>query len=219
MQYYLPCKLKRKTQGFGGDPKIYAPLLGHPADDWAFEWDEAIPFIGEKNYVYSKLNEGSKDPERYTGTCTIVENGDDVDEIIYGHPHQMPVEIGRTYEVGETAARAGNKGMTFYNGRRVSLEEKLSGSHLGTHLHLQRRPLVKVTKTTKGKKYIETAKGKLKLNGFFYEIKDYDNGFNGCAPLEYNGKLAKVVPLEKQVSLLQKLLDLLIKQGLQKKTA
>lgn len=216
MQYYLPCAVSRKTQGFGGDPKVYFPLLGHPADDWAFEWDEAIPFVA-KSYVYAKLNEGSPDPEKYTGTCTIVENGDEVDEIIYGHPHTMPVEIGRTYEVGETAAFAGNRGMVFFNGRRITKEEKLAGSRAGTHLHLQRRPCIKVTKTTKGKRYLETAKGKLKLNGFFYEIKDYDNGYNGCVPMEYNGKLAKVVSLEKKVSMLQQVLELMKQLNLLKK--
>ncbi len=193
MKYYLPCALSRLTQGFGESPEVYAPLKGHPALDFGFEWDEAVPFIAD-SYVYSKLNEGNSDPDKYTGTCTIVENGDEVDEIIYGHAHVMPVEVGKTYSAGETAARAGNRGMVFSWGRRITKAEKLAGSHAGTHLHLQRRPCRKVTKVTKGKKYLETAKGRFKKGGFYYEIKDYDNGFNGCAPIDFNGKLAKPVP-------------------------
>jgi len=193
MKYYLPCALSRMTQGFGGSQAVYAPLKGHPAHDFAFDWNEEVPFIAN-SYVYSKLNENNKDPEKYTATCTIVENEFGVDEIIYGHPNLMPVEIGRTYSVGETAALAGNKGMVFSFGRRITKEEKLAGSTAGTHLHLQRRPCIKVTKKTKGKKYLRDAKGDFKKDGFYYEIKNYNNGYNGCEPIEYNGKVAKKMP-------------------------
>lgn len=191
MKYYLPCSLTRRTQGFGGNvANAYAPLLGHPADDFAFDWNENIPFIAD-SFVYNKLNEGSVDPDKYTATCTIVEQGGEVDEIIYGHPNLMPVEVGKTYEVGQIAAMAGNKGLVFSSGRKITKEEKLAGSRAGTHLHLQRRPVKKVEKTTKGKKYLEVGGKKFKKDGFYYEIKDWDNGYNGCVPLEYNGKIAK----------------------------
>jgi len=209
MKYYLPCALSRRTQGFGGNPAVYAPLKGHPADDFGFSWNEEVPFIA-KSYVYSKLNESNKDPEKYTGTCTIVEQDGEVDEIIYGHPNLMPVEIGKTYGVGDTAALAGNKGMVFSNGRRITKEEKLAGSRAGTHLHLQRRPCIKVKNITKGKKYLRDANGTFKKDGFYYEIKNYDNGYNGCEPLEYNGKIAKkmphgtLVPYEDAVSALKR---------------
>lgn len=193
MKYYLPCPHSRITQGFGGNPEVYAPLKGHPAHDFEFAWDEEVPFVAN-SYVYSKLNEGSKDPDKYTAVCTIVEEGGEVDEIIYGHPHLMPVEIGRMYSVGETAARAGNKGMVFSYGRRITKEEKLAGSTAGTHLHLQRRPCKKVSQINKGKKYLRDANGNFKKDGFYYEILDYDNGYNGCANIEYNGKVAKRMP-------------------------
>ncbi len=195
MKYYLPCALSRLTQGFGENPSVYAPLNGHPAFDFGFEWDEAIPFVAD-SYVYSKLNEGNPDPDKYTGTCTIVENGDEVDEIIYGHAHLTPVEIGKTYAVGETAAMAGNKGMVFSWGRLITKAEKLAGSHAGTHLHLQRRACKKVTKVTKGKHYLEDAKGKFKKDGFYYEIKNYENGFHGCERIEFNGKVAIAAPTD-----------------------
>ena len=193
MQYFLPCSANRKTQGFGGNPAVYAPLKGHPADDWGFSWNEEIPFIAN-SYVYSKLNDGNPNPDKYRAVCTIVENGNEVDEIIYGHPNLMPVEIGKTYPVGETVAMAGNKGFVQYNGRTITKAEKLAGSTLGTHLHLQRRPCKKVSQITKGKKYLEDAKGKFKKDGFYYEILDYSNGFNGCSQITYNGKIAKKMP-------------------------
>lgn len=174
-------------------------MKGHSGHDFAFEWDEAVPFVAD-SYVYSKLNEGNADPDKYTGTCTIVENGDEVDEIIYGHPHLMPVEVGKKYAVGETAARAGNRGMVFSWGRLITKEEKLAGSHAGTHLHLQRRPCKKVTKVTKGKKYLEDANGKFKKDGFYYEIKNYENGFHGCERIEFNGKIARMLPSDVTVS-------------------
>lgn len=182
------------TQNFGGNPAVYAPLKGHPATDWAFDWNEAIPFIAD-SYVYSKLNEGHSDPDYYTAVCTIVENGDEVDEIIYGHPNLMPVEVGKTYRMGETAALAGNKGMVFSWGRRITKEEKLAGSRAGTHLHLQRRPVKKVKKVSSKKKYLQTSSGKFKKDGFYYEIKDYNNGFNGCEPIEFNGIVAFLPPV------------------------
>lgn len=195
MNYYLPCAWSRQTQGFGENiANAYAPLKGHPAHDFNFSWNEEIPFV-ENSYVYSKINEGNKDPEKYTAVCTIVDTGPETaDEIIYGHPNLMPVEVGRTYSVGETVAKAGNKGMVFIFGRRVTKEEKLSGSTAGTHLHIQRRPCKKVSQIKKGKKYLEDSKGKFKKDGFYYEIVDFQNGYNGCEPITFNGKVAKKMP-------------------------
>lgn len=195
MQYFLPCAANRLTQGFGGNiANAYAPLLGHPAHDYGFAWNEEVPFIAN-SYVYSKLNENNKDPEKYTGTCTIVEleNGF-VDEIIYGHPNLMPVEVGKTYLIGETAALAGNRGEVYSSGRRVTKEEKLAGSRAGTHLHLQRRPCKKTKVKSKGKKYLRDANGDFKKDGYYYEVLDYSNGFNGCAEIAFNGKIAKKMP-------------------------
>lgn len=208
MKYYLPCALSRQTQNFGAQPKVYAPLKGHPAHDFVFDWNEAIPFIAD-SYVYSKLNENNANPDKYTAVCTIVEDGDEVDEIIYGHPNLMPVEIDKTYRMGETAAFAGNKGMVFSWGKLVTKAEKLAGSRAGTHLHLQRRPVKKVSKVSSGKRYLQTSKGKLKKDGFYYEIKDYDNGFAGCEPIEFNGQVAGFVqPSHTSVSYEQALVNL-----------
>lgn len=183
--------MSRRTQGFGGNPAVYAPLRGHSGYDFEFAWDEAVPCVADKSFVYSKLNENHSDPEKYTAVCTIVDTGPfTADEIIYGHPHLMPCEIGKVYTAGETVAKAGNKGMVFFNGRRITKEEKLAGSTLGTHLHLQRRACIKVPFTTKGKKYLEDANGKYRKDGFYYEIADYDNGYNGCEPIEFTGELA-----------------------------
>lgn len=193
MKYYLPCATSRRTQGFGESPAVYAPLKGHPADDWGFAWNEEIPFIAN-SYVYAKLNEGDKDPDKYTAVCTVVDTPEGADEIIYGHPNLMPVQVGKTYFIGETVANAGNKGRVFSYGRLITKEEKLAGSTAGTHLHLQRRPCIKVKTKTKEKKYLRDAKGDFKKDNFFYEIKNYDNGYNGCEPIEYNGKVAKKMP-------------------------
>lgn len=195
MKYHLPCAANRQTQGFGESPEIYSklknPTDGHPAYDFGFTWNEAVPFIA-RSFVYSKLNEGSKDPDKYTGLCTIAENPDGtIDEIIYGHGNLMVAEVGKTYEVGDTAILAGNRGMVFAGGRRITKDEKLKGSQAGTHLHLQKRPLKKVKKITKRKHYLETAGGKFKKDGFYYEILDFDNGFRGCAPIQFNGKIAR----------------------------
>jgi len=207
MNYYLPCPKNRQTQGFGENPGVYAPLKGHPAHDFGFTWNEPVPFIGDKNFVYSKINEGNKDPMKYTAVCTIVEHDTGIDEIIYGHPNLMPVEIGKTYMVGETVALAGNKGFVMYNGREITKEEKLAGSTLGTHLHLQRRPIKLVKKTEKGKRYLEDSSGKYKYRGYFCEIENYDNGYNGCAPIVFNGKVAipnQLVPYEEALASLRR---------------
>lgn len=189
--YYLPAHISRQTQGFGESPKVYAPLKGHTAHDFAFQWNEPIPFIADC-YVYSKINEGNPDPDRYTAVFTLVEQGDEVDEISYGHPNLMPVVIGKTYKAGETVALAGNKGLVYQGGRKVTGAEKRAGSKAGTHLHLQRRPCKKVRVITKGKKYLETTNGKFKKDGFYYEVLDYKNGYNGCEPIMFNGQVADV---------------------------
>lgn len=205
--YHLPCSKNRQTQGFGSNHAVYKPLKGHPATDWAFTWNEPIPFIAD-SFVYAKLNEGHKDPMKYTGVCTIVETGKNTaDEIIYGHPNTMPVEIGKSYFLGETVALAGNKGFVQYWGRTITKEEKLAGSTLGTHLHLQRRPCLKVKKTKKGKRYLETSKGKFKKDGYYYEIANYNNGYAGCEDIQFNGKVAvgaKLVPYEEALASLKR---------------
>lgn len=192
MKYYYPTTPSKQTQGFGGNVgNAYAPLKGHPAHDFDFTWNVAVPFVAN-SYVYSRINFASPDPEKYTAVYTLVDTGPTTaDEVTYGHLNSTTVKDG-DYLIGETVGLAGNRGMTYFRGKRVTKEEKLAGSTKGTHLHLQRRPCKKVTKVTKGKRYLETSKGLLKKDGFYYEVIDPDNGFAGCAEITFNGEVATI---------------------------
>jgi Putative peptidoglycan binding domain len=60
---------------------------------------------------------------------------------------------------------------------KVIMEQKPSGK--GSHLHFQVRKCIKVEKRNKKKTYLRNSEGFLYDDGF-YEVVDYDNGYNGC---------------------------------------
>ena len=90
---------------------------------------------------------------------------------------------------------------------------------LAHHRHYQKRPVKKVTHTDPSKHYLQTGNGIYLKDGNYYEIYDYDNGFNGCtdwtAPL-FNRNLQKGMT-GYDVYLLQK--ALVLEVGFDRQTA
>lgn len=153
-------------------------LKGHGALDYAAYYGQPI-FAAVDSYIYSDMNFGAK-PDVYRAVCTLVEEGDVVYEIIYGHVIDSPVEPKTYIKAGQLIARAGNFGNVYTGGVMVTLQEKLAGSHAGTHLHFQVRLCKKVLIRDSNKHYIKDSNGYVKLSGMFIEIVDFGNGYNGC---------------------------------------
>lgn len=178
MKIFYPYKIKPTvTQGFSKNLNTYyaeGGLLGHTGVDmWREHGTEILCGVG--GYVYQTLNQGNPDPMRYRGVYTIVEEDGVAYEVSYGHLGEIFVNVGDTIKVGDKIGTQSNTGDVASWGNKVTKAMKLAGSTAGSHLHFQVRLLKKVDKKEKGKNYLNQ-----KINGSYYEIPLYKNGFNGC---------------------------------------
>lgn len=166
------------TQGFGENPSIYKPLKGHPAEDYVVGFRKPIQ-ASVTGYIYSILNQFNPDPQKYRAIYQIYDELDsDISyEVSYGHIYDTNHREGDVVEAGQTIGTEGNFGFCFVGGKEVTREEKPTGK--GSHLHFQVRKCKRVTKVSKGKRYLRNSEGNFKKNGMYYEIVDYDNGYNG----------------------------------------
>lgn len=187
LNVYLPYSKRYITQRFGkNDNPLYASqgLKGHTAYDWGLAWGKPVPNCVENAYCYSVLNRDNPDPSKYRAVYTLIETEDAVYEVSYGHFSKIEAEAGKTYQPGEILGYVGNTGAVYSAAGAVSVAARRAGSRDGSHLHgPQIRECKKVTNMSKGKKYLQTSSGFLKRNGFYYEILNYGNGYNGCISL------------------------------------
>lgn len=159
--------------------------------------------------VYSVINRNNPDLMRYRAVYQLLEVGDLVYEISYGHLGRIDVAPGDFVRAGQVIGSVGNTGTVFAGDHEVTKAEKDAGSKAGAHLHgPQIRVCRKVSRTVPGGNYLHDGNGIYYRNAY-YEILDYDNGFNGCIdpwPL-FNGLQAKSAP--QTLSLYGKLLPIL----------
>lgn len=191
---YLPCDIKLKRQGFGDNHNssyAEAGLKGHTAEDWAIPLGSPIYCLYENSYVYSTLNRDNPDLTRYRAVYTIIELGNGMAiEASYGHLDDIYVKIGTTIQPHDIIGTCGNTGPVYSDGKPVTLAERKLGK--GAHLHgVQSRLCRRVLYVQQGKRYLVDGHGVLKKDGYYYEVVDYDNGYNGCIPTEYNDIQAK----------------------------
>ena len=194
MELYLPFPLQTVTQGFGeNDTETYARsgLKGHTTLDFDPGWGAQVPFCATGR-VYSIINKDNPDPSRYRAVYQIVHDGDISYEVSYGHLDQILAKVGQMAQAGQILGTVGNTGEVYHDGAPVTNVERLSGSHAGAHLHgPQVRPCKRVRFTRPGKQYLQDGYGIYRdLAGNYYEVIDYDNGFNGCVTPSFNGRLA-----------------------------
>ncbi len=199
LQVFLPYPKSCITQRFGANANYsYARdgLKGHTAYDWGeiydtkskkyigAAWGSPIPNCTFDAYCYSHLNEGNKDLNAYRAVFFLVETETGLYEVSYGHLSTFEAQVGKTYQPGDVIGYVGNTGDVFVGDHEVTALEKNAGSHAGAHLHgPQVRPVKKVTKRSSKKQYLQDSKGVLKKDGFYFEVIDYNNGFNGCVSL------------------------------------
>jgi len=187
LQLIWPAPKNTITQGFAENANISYErdgLIGHTTIDWGIAWGKPIINCAKDAYCYSVMNRDHQDPMKYRAVFTLVnaDNGySEWAEVSYGHLNEITAEVGKTYQPKDTLGTCGNTGMVFAGGREVLREEKLKGSKAGSHLHgPQVRPVLRVQKRTRKKKYLYDGSGALKIDGYYFEIINYDNGTVGC---------------------------------------
>ena len=155
-----------------------AGLKGHGAIDYPAPYGTTMYSVVDC-YVYSNINMGAS-PDRYRAVYTIFDDPDFSYEISYGHVIDSLVPLEAHIARGTPIARVGNFGDVYTGGHYVTKEEKIAGSTDGSHIHFQIRKCKRVQDLNENKEYLKNQNGYVKMNGYYYEIQDYDNGYNGC---------------------------------------
>lgn len=189
MKLWRPPKSWYLSQPFGANANgSYAAdgMIGHPADDWATSYDTPVPALCD-GIVSLILNKDNPDLNKYRAVVLVYKLGDEIKEVTYGHLNQIFVTLGQPIVSGNILGTMGNTGTVYSGDRLVTLAEKLAGSKVGTHTHLQVRPVKPV--------------------GNLYLPIDPNNGFKGCIKPEYlpysiDDKDKVVVILQQMLSLL-----------------
>lgn len=173
-------------QGFGGNATATykaGGLLGHSAIDNSCGHGSPINSYWDNEYVYKVLTKENpaNDGSGFTGIFTIVEQDGKCFEFLYGHCDPNPNLLGKTITKGTFIGREGNNGEVYSGGVRITFEMQKAGDTRGSHRHDQARLLRKDKINNGTDKYLSSLGGGfLYLNGYFYAIPNYKNGFNGC---------------------------------------
>lgn len=177
------------SQGFGLHPEIYRPMRGHPAVDIRCGYGSPIHSPVDQ-YIYKVLTVGepASDGSGFTGTFGIVDDGIELYELLIGHSDPS-VAVGDFVKKGDVLGTEANHGPVWADGKPITLAEQKAGSKEGTHRHVQKRPVMKVLHTDVSHKYLscysDWPAGSIyrDLDGHYYQIWDYDNGYHGCIDL------------------------------------
>lgn len=179
-----------RNQPFGANYNSYykeGGLKGHSGTDLGCEYKQEIHSACD-GYVYSVLNLNNPDLTRYRAVYVLVDDDKDdtmAYEVSYGHLMDILVKTGDYVKAGQVIGTAGNTGNVFVGGVEVTREEKNAGSTKGTHLHFQVRELYKNKAYQYKDNYpIFDGTDLLKKNDFFYFVRDFTNGYNGCVDPE-----------------------------------
>jgi len=170
-------------QGFGANynPSYHdGGLLGHTGIDINCGYGTPIHALAD-GFVYSTYPIEHPASDGYTAVFTLVKTPLEVFEFSYGHVSEIDVQIGAHLNAGEVIAKEGNHGVVYSGNTLITLAMQANGDQRGSHRHYQKRPVIKVRTATSGKQYLSNAQGIYRdEQGYYYEIYDYKNGFNGC---------------------------------------
>ena len=200
------------SQEFGGAPSTNPTqytsigIKGHSGIDTSRGWDMPVP-CDNTGYVY-KIAYAEKSPSNWQAVYQLVPDGNNFVEVCYGHLNKVYVSINQTIDEGSYVGSEGNHGYVFSGGTEITPEMQKQGITLGHHLHTSYRPVKRVAQRKRGNSYYLTnADGSVyKKDGFYYEIINVDNGYNGCVnPRNYLYKNSN----EENLGLIAKILQLL----------
>jgi hypothetical protein len=104
-------------------------------------------------------------------------------EFSYGHVPEIDCQIGHHVKAGDVIAKEGNHGTVYSGNVQITLAMQAAGNHDGHHRHYQKRPVIKTKnlQDTLDHMGLSNSQGWYQdSEGFYYQVYDYDNGFNGC---------------------------------------
>lgn len=175
------------TQPFAANytsANVNAGLRGHTGVDEVGGYGAPYHCKHEQEYVYKVLDKEnpSYDGSGFTGVFTIVDNGIEVFEFLYGHGDPC-VKVGDTIHKGDVVMTEANHGEVYSGNTRITLAMQQAGDKRGSHAHNQKRILYKTKEFMEGNTriYITDNKGFYKdKEGYYYYIPFYKNGYSGC---------------------------------------
>lgn len=137
--------------------------------------------------VYKVLTKDAPahDGSGFTGVFGIVDNGIETFEYLVGHCNPI-VAAGQFIKAGDTIGTEANHGTVYQGDLQITLAMQAKGDQRGHHRHNQKRPVMKVLQTSPNFRYLDNYSdlpaGSIyhDHNGFYYQIWDYNNGYNGC---------------------------------------
>jgi len=158
-----------------------ANKIVHTGIDHSCGFGSKIEVTWGNEYVYKVLTKEnpSNDGTGFTGVFTIVDNGIEVFEFLYGHCNPS-VTVGQILALGDTVGTEANNGEVYSGGVRITLDMQRNGDKRGTHRHDQKRILRKDKKIIPGISYITDRNGIFQKDGFYYAIPYHKNGLSGC---------------------------------------
>ena len=155
----------------------------HTGIDHSCGFGSTITATFGNEYVYKVLTKENpaNDGTGFTGVFTIVDNGVEVFEYLYGHCNPS-VTVGQILAFGDVLGTEANNGEVYSGGVRITLAMQKAGDTRGTHRHDQKRILRKTTTWNKNKRYITApfSTAAFFKEGYYYEIPYINNGFSGC---------------------------------------
>lgn len=175
------------AQPFGvnyNDSYIKSGLKWHSGVDEHGGYGKPYHCKHDQAYVYKILDKDNpaNDGSGFTGVFTIVDNGIEVFEFLYGHGDPC-VKVGDTIHLGDVVMTEANHGEVYSGGTRITLQMQQAGDKRGSHAHNQKRILYKTKefKEGNGKVYLTDNKGWYQdKEGYYYYIPFFDNGARGC---------------------------------------
>lgn len=175
MNFLLECF---EGQGFGGNANpSYASggLKGHTGIDTCCGYGTDIHSAYD-GYVY-KVITPQNTGDGFTGVFMIVDDGVELFEYLVGHCNPT-VSVDTFVKKGDVIGTEANHGTVYIGNILITLAMQKAGDQRGSHRHNQKRAIFK-TKSTNGT-VLSTLGSQYMENGFYYQIWDYKNGYNGC---------------------------------------
>jgi hypothetical protein len=171
-------------QGFGGNATATyknGGMLGHSGIDESCGYGSVINSYFNNEYVYKVLTpeQPSNDGTGFTGVFTIVDDGVQCFEFLYGHCDPIAT-VGQILPKGGVVGTEANHGEVYAGQERITLAMQKAGDHRGSHRHCQKRLLRKDKNIQPNTHYLTDSNGRFYYNGYYYAIPDYSNGYNGC---------------------------------------
>ena len=153
-----------------GEFYAHETLLGHTGIDITRYYGANIPGLSS-GIAYKVIHEHELNP-MLMKSVYILSDGEDgfYYEVGYCHFSQITLDQGDYVCKGELIGYEGNTGVCYAGNKLVTLEEKLAGSKLGSHLHLYLRRCKRVSQRQQGKNYLTDVIGNDYYDGYYYEI-------------------------------------------------